>query len=77
MTTKVHSKPIDTPESAVDASALVACVLHITGTITLDQVDLGVAIGACLTPVAMFVVRLVVLAASRVEDAVDGEEPSE
>tara|TARA_R100001594_G_scaffold67257_1_gene101608 strand:+ start:563 stop:802 length:240 start_codon:yes stop_codon:yes gene_type:complete len=74
MSAKVHSKPIDTPETTVVAAALVACVLHLAGLVELDQVNLGVAIGACLTPVAMFVIRIVTAAASRVEDAVVPDE---
>ena len=74
MSAKVHSKPIDTPETTVEAAALVACVLHVAGLVELDQVILGVAIGACLTPVAMFVVMIVSAAASRVEDAVVPDE---
>ena len=77
MSTKVHSKPIDTPETTVVAAALVACVLHLAGLVELDQVNLGVAIGACLTPVAMFVIRIVTAAASRVEDAVVPDEEGE
>lgn len=77
MPAKVHSKPIDTPETTVVAAALVACVLHLAGAVELDQVDLGVAIGACLTPIAMFVVRIVMAAASRVEEAVVAEEEGE
>jgi len=77
MSAKVHSKPIDTPETTVVAAALVACVLHLAGLVELDQVNLGVAIGACLTPAAMFVIRIVTAAASRVEDAVVAEEEGE
>tara|TARA_R100000655_G_scaffold25205_3_gene51184 strand:- start:891 stop:1130 length:240 start_codon:yes stop_codon:yes gene_type:complete len=77
MSAKVHSKPIDTPETTVVAAALVACVLHLAGLVELDQVNLGVAIGACLTPVAMFAVRIVTAAASRVEEAVVPEEEGE
>ncbi len=77
MSAKVHSKPIDTPETTVVAAALVACVLHLAGLVELDQVNLGVAIGACLTPVAMFVIRIVTAAASRVEDAVVPDEEGE
>lgn len=77
MAAKVHSKPIDAPETTVVTAALVACVLHAVGVVELDQVDLGVAIGACLTPVAMFAVRIVAAAASRVEDAVTPEEGEE
>jgi hypothetical protein len=77
MSAKVHSKPIDTPETTVVAASLVACVLHLAGLVELDQVNLGVAIGACLTPVAMFVIRIVTAAASRVEDAVVPDEEGE
>lgn len=77
MSAKVHSKPIDTPETTVVAAALVACALHLAGLVELDQVNLGVAIGACLTPVAMFVIRIVTAAASRVEDAVVPDEEGE
>jgi hypothetical protein len=70
----VHSKPLDTPEGAVVASALVACVLHLGGFIVLDPIDYGVAIGACLTPVAMLLVRIAVAVGDKVEDAVDSAE---
>ena len=77
MSAKVHSKPIDAPEATVVAAALVACVLHIAGAVTLDPVDYGLAVGACLTPIAMFVVRIVMAAANRVEEAVVAEEEGE
>ena len=77
MSAKVHSKPIDAPEGTVVAAALVACVLHVAGVVTLDPVDYGLAVGACLTPIAMFVVRIVMAAANRVEEAVVPDEEGE
>ena len=73
----VHSKPIDAPESAVVASAMVACILHLGGFVVLDPVDSGVAIGAVLTPVAMLVVRLALVARAKLEEAIDPAEEDE
>lgn len=72
----VHSKPIDTPETAVVATAIVACLLHLGGFVVLDPMDYGVAVGAVLTPIVMFVVRLAAAAGSKVESAV-ADEPEE
>jgi hypothetical protein len=70
----VHSKPIDTPETTVVAGAIVACLLHIGGYVVLDPIDYGIALGAVLTPIAMFGIRLIVAAGKRVEEVVeDGE----
>jgi hypothetical protein len=73
MIKKVHSTPIDAPETTVIAAALVACALHMGGFIILDPIDYGVAIGAVLTPMAMFCVRLVLAVGKKVEDAVEGD----
>jgi hypothetical protein len=77
MAGKVHSKPIDAPEVAVVSAALTACALHMFGVVTLSPVDYGVAVGACMTPVVMFIVRIAMAAAHRVEDAVVAEEEGE
>jgi len=73
----VHSKPIDTPEATVIATAIVACLLHLGGLIVLDPMDYGVAVGAVLTPVAMFIVRVAVSAGDKIEKAAEGEEESD
>ena len=70
----VHSKPIDAPEGAVVAAAMVACVLHLGGFVVLDPVDYGVAIGAVLTPVAMLLVRLASVMGKKLEGAAEGDE---
>ena len=72
----VHSKPIDTPETAVVATAVVACLLHLGGFVVLDPMDYGVAVGAVLTPIVMFAVRLAAAAGSKVESA-GADEPEE
>jgi hypothetical protein len=74
MIKKIHSAPIDAPETTVVAAALVACVLHAGGFIVLDPVDYGVAIGAVLTPIAMFCIRIALAVGKKVEDVVDGVE---
>jgi len=74
----VHSKPIDAPETAVFAAAVVACILHLGGFVVLNPMDYGVAVGAVLTPVVMFVVRLAAATGSKVESVVaDETEESE
>lgn len=74
----VHSKPIDAPETAVIAAAVVACILHLGGFVVLNPMDYGVAVGAVLTPVVMFVVRLAAATGSKVESVVaDETEESE
>jgi len=70
----VHSKPIDTPESALVATAMVACLLHLGGFVILDPMDYGVAIGAVLTPIVMLVVRVASVAGGKIEAAVEGAE---
>ena len=70
----VHSKPLDTPEAALVAAALVACILHLGGFVILDPVDYGVAIGAVLTPIVMLVVRVASVAGGKIEAAVEGAE---
>jgi len=70
----IHSKPIDTPEAALVAAAMVACVLHLGGFVILDPVDYGVAIGAVLTPIVMLVVRVASVAGGKIEAAVEGAE---
>ena len=70
----VHSKPIDTPEAALVAAAMVACILHLGGFVILDPVDYGVAIGAVLTPIVMLVVRVASVAGGKIEAAVEGAE---
>ena len=74
MIKKVHSTPIDASETAVIAAAMVACVLHLGGFIILDPVDYGVAIGAVMTPVAMFCIRIALSVGKKVEDVVDGDD---
>ena len=73
----VHSKPIDAPETAVIAAAVVACILHLGGFVVLNPMDYGVAVGAVLTPVAMFIVRVAVSAGDKIEKAAEGEEESD
>jgi|TARA_R100000700_G_C3142311_1_gene123727 hypothetical protein len=70
----IHSKPIDGPEAGVVTTAIVACLLHLGGFVTLDPVDFGISIGAVITPVVMFAVRMVSAAGKKVEEAVEGEE---
>ena len=70
----VHSKPIDTPESAVVAAAMVACLLHLGGFVILDPVDYGVAIGAVLTPIVMLAIRVASVAGGKIEAAVEAAE---
>lgn len=74
MIKKVHSSTMDGAEAGVVVGALVACILHAAGIVVLDPVDYGVAIGAVLTPVAMFAVRLVSQLAGRIEGSVGGDE---
>tara|TARA_Y100001938_G_C7837529_1_gene304449 strand:+ start:19 stop:249 length:231 start_codon:yes stop_codon:yes gene_type:complete len=74
MIKKVHSAPIDAPETGVVAAAVVACVLHLTGLVVLDPTDYGVALGAVLTPLAMFVLRIAMAFGKKVEVAVEAEE---
>jgi|10_taG_2_1085330.scaffolds.fasta_scaffold08736_5 hypothetical protein len=78
MIKKVHSTPIDAPETTVVATAMVACVLHLGGFIILDPIDYGVAIGAVLTPIAMFCIRILLAVGKKVEgvvdEAVDGDD---
>jgi len=73
----VHSKPIDAPETAVIAAAVVACILHLGGFVVLNPMDYGVAVGAVLTPVVMFIVRVAVSAGDKIEKAAEGEEESD
>ena len=70
----VHSKPIDTPEAALVAAAMVACILPLGGFVILAPVDYGVAIGAVLTPIVMLVVRVASVAGGKIEAAVEGAE---
>jgi len=74
MIKKIHSSPIDAPETTVVAGAIVACVLHLGGFITLDPLDYGVAIGAVLTPIAMFCIRIALAVGEKVEAAVEGDD---
>ena len=68
----VHTKPIDTPETTLVGGAIVTCLLHLGGFITLDPIDYGVAIGAVLTPIVMFCIRLALAGSERIEDVVTG-----
>jgi len=77
MSTRIHTKHIDAPEAAVVAAALVACTLHAAGALVLDPVDYGVALGAWMTPIAMFVVRLLAAFGARAEAAVDTPDEGE
>jgi len=65
---------MDGAEISVVAAAMVACILHVAGVVTLDPVDYGVAIGAVLTPVVMFGVRMVTILSGRLEDSVGGDD---
>jgi len=74
MIKKVHSTPIDASETAVIAAAMVACVLHMGGFIILDPVDYGVAIGAVMTPVAMFCIRIALSVGAEALNINDGDD---